>query len=46
METKLEVSLTNINALKSAIKKTENKLAELKEAIVELEKVGLEVQVK
>lgn len=46
METKLSVSLTNINELKSAVKKTENKLAELKKAISELEKIDFEVQVE
>lgn len=38
MKTKLTVSLTNIDKLKSAIENTENKLAELREAIDELEK--------
>ncbi len=46
MKTKLTVSLTNIDKLKSAIENTENKLVELREAIDELEKIELEVQLE
>ncbi len=46
MKTKLTVSLTNIDRLKSAIENTENKLAKLRETIDELEKIELEVRIE
>lgn len=45
METSVKVSLQNAEKVKSALDKAENKLTELREAIDELEKIELEVQV-
>lgn len=46
MKSTLTVSLENVDKLKSAIEKAENKFAELHEALDELEKINLEVKVE
>ncbi len=45
METKVKISLQNAEKVKVALDRAENKLAELREAIDELEKIELEVQI-
>lgn len=45
MKSKITVTLENVDKLKSAIIKAENKLAEFREAVKELEKISLEVQI-
>ena len=44
METTVKVSLKNVDTVKAALDKAENKLTELRKAIDELEKIELEVQ--
>ncbi|MCM1277171.1 MAG: hypothetical protein NC299_17745 [Lachnospiraceae bacterium] len=46
MTSKLTVTMENADKLKSAVNNVENKLAELREAIDELENINLEVQIK
>lgn len=45
METSVKVSLKNAERIRAALDKAENKLTELREAIDELEKIELEVQI-
>ena len=45
METTVKISLQNAEKVKFALDRAENKLTELREAIDELEKIELEVQV-
>lgn len=42
----LTVSIANLENIKAQIQKAENKLSELKEAVEELDKMSLEVEIK
>lgn len=45
METTVKASLQNVETIRAALDKVDSKLTELREAIDELEKIELEVQI-